>query len=81
MSFAASYPRWIAETMIGGTELTRCEKQVLKLLALGHNEVQIADKLQKSYNTVRKQTKTARARLRANTNAHAVAIAVSLDLI
>ena len=44
-------------------------------------QVEVARRLGKSLETVRKQTKMARARLRARTNAHAVAIAVSLNLI
>jgi DNA-binding CsgD family transcriptional regulator len=48
---------------------------------MGDSQVEVARRLGKSLETVRKQTKMARARLRARTNAHAVAIAVSLDLI
>jgi DNA-binding CsgD family transcriptional regulator len=48
---------------------------------MGDTQVEVARRLGKSLETVRKQTKMARARLRARTNAHAVAIALSLDLI
>jgi DNA-binding CsgD family transcriptional regulator len=63
------------------TTLTDAEAQVLRRIAMGETQVEVAQGLGKSLETVRKQTKMARARLRARTNAHAVAIAVSLDLI
>jgi DNA-binding CsgD family transcriptional regulator len=65
----------------GGTELTEKELAVLRRLAMGDTQVEAAERLGKSLETVRKQTKLARARLGARTNTHAVAIAVSLDLI
>jgi len=66
---------------VGGTELTPREVLVLKRLALGDTQVEVAAHLGTSFETVRKQAKLARARLGARTNAHAVAIAISLDLI
>jgi DNA-binding CsgD family transcriptional regulator len=63
------------------TPLTDAEARVLRGIAMGDTQVEVARRLGKSLETVRKQTKMARARLRARTNAHAVAIAVSLDLI
>jgi DNA-binding CsgD family transcriptional regulator len=64
-----------------GTELTESERLVLRWIAMGDTQVEVARRLGKSLETVREQTKLARARLRARTNAQAVAIAVSLDLI
>ena len=63
------------------TPLTHSEAQVLRRIAMGDSQVEVARRLGKSLETVRKQTKMARARLQARTNAQAVAIAVSLDLI
>jgi DNA-binding CsgD family transcriptional regulator len=64
-----------------GTELTESERLVLRWIAMGDTQVEVARRLGKSLETVREQTKLARARLSARTNAQAVAIAVSLDLI
>jgi DNA-binding CsgD family transcriptional regulator len=64
-----------------GTELTPSEAQILRRIAMGETQVEVARRLGKSLETVRKQMKVARARLRARTNAHAVAIAISLELI
>lgn len=77
----ASLPMRLLRTQKEGTELTETEAQVLRRIALGDSQVEVARRLGKSLETVRKQTKLARARLRARTNAHAVAIAISLDLI
>lgn len=67
--------------MVEGSDLTPAETRALKLIALGYSQVEAAQQMGKSTETVRKQMKIARARLGARTNAHAVAIAVSLDLI
>lgn len=80
MSYA-SMPVDILRMQKQGTRLTKKEAQVLRRLALGETQVEVASSLGKSLETVRSQTKAARARLRARTNAHAVAIALSLDLI
>lgn len=64
-----------------GTDLTRREKAVLKLLAMGETQPSIARMTGRSLETIKQQSKSARARLRAKTNTQAVAIAVSLDLI
>jgi DNA-binding CsgD family transcriptional regulator len=77
----ASMPMRLLRLRTEDTTLTDCETQVLRRLAMGDTQVEVARRLGKSLETVRKQTKMARARLRARTNAHAVAIAVSLDLI
>jgi len=77
----ASMPMRLLRLRTEDTTLTDCEAQVLRRLAMGDTQVEVARRLGKSLETVRKQTKMARARLRARTNAHAVAIAVSLDLI
>ncbi len=77
----ASMPMELLRLHAEGTERTRTEAQVLRRIALGDSQVEAAERLGKSLETVRKQTKLARARLSARTNAHAVAIAVSLDLI
>ncbi|HEU5010725.1 MAG TPA: sigma factor-like helix-turn-helix DNA-binding protein [Gaiellaceae bacterium] len=77
----ASMPMRLLRLRTEDTTLTDCETQVLRQIAMGDTQVEVARRLGKSLETVRKQTKMARARLRARTNAHAVAIAVSLDLI
>lgn len=77
----ASLPMSLLRLQAEGTKLTPSEQQVLRRIAMGDSQVEVAARLGKSLETVRKQTKLARARLRARTNAHAVAIAVSLDLI
>jgi DNA-binding CsgD family transcriptional regulator len=80
MSYA-SMPMELLRIHKQGTQLTAKEALVLRRLALGETQVEVAQSLGKSLETIRSQTKAARARLRARTNAHAVAIAVSLDLI
>jgi DNA-binding CsgD family transcriptional regulator len=77
----ASLPMRLLRLRTVDTTLTDSEAQVLRGIAMGDTQVEVARRLGKSLETVRKQTKMARARLRARTNAHAVAIAVSLDLI
>jgi DNA-binding CsgD family transcriptional regulator len=77
----ASLPMNLLRLHKEGTDLTAAEARVLRRIALGDSQVEVAWKLGKSLETVRKQTKMARARLKARTNAHAVAIAISLDLI
>lgn len=77
----ASLPMRLLRLRAVDTTLTDVEAQVLRGIAMGDTQVEVARRLGKSLETVRKQTKMARARLRARTNAHAVAIAVSLDLI
>jgi DNA-binding CsgD family transcriptional regulator len=77
----ASLPVRLLRLQTVDTELTDSEAQVLRRIAMGDSQVEVARHFGKSLETVRKQTKMARARLRARTNAQAVAIAVSLDLI
>jgi len=77
----ASLPMTLLRVQKEGTDLTRSEAQVLRRIAMGETQVEVARRLDKSLETVRKQMKVVRARLRARTNAHAVAIAISLDLI
>jgi DNA-binding CsgD family transcriptional regulator len=74
-------PRELLELHVEGRPLSQAETRVLRRLAHGLSGPETADALGVSYNTVRKQIKTARAKLRANTATQAVAIAVSLDLI
>jgi DNA-binding CsgD family transcriptional regulator len=81
MSVASSMPRELSELMIGGTDLTATERQVLRLLAHGLTRREVGEKLHKSEETIKALSKTCRSRLRARNTAHAVAIAVSLDLI
>lgn len=78
---SASLPMGFLRIQKEGTELTESEATVLRWIAMGDTQVEVARRLGKSRETVREQTKLARARLRAKTNAQAVAIAVSLDLI
>ena len=77
----SSIPIGLLRLKIEGTPLTRRERDVVRLLALGSSQHEIAEKLGISYETVRKYAKSARARLGAKTNSHAVSIALSLDLI
>jgi DNA-binding CsgD family transcriptional regulator len=77
----ASMPVRLLRVQTADTTLTDSEAQVLRRIAMGDTQVEVARRFGKSPETVRKQTKMARARLRARTNAHAVAIALSLDLI
>lgn len=78
---SVSLPMGFLRIQKEGTELTESEATVLRWIAMGDTQVEVARRLGKSRETVREQTKLARARLRAKTNAQAVAIAVSLDLI
>ena len=78
---AASMPIALLRLQTEGTRLTPTEARVLRRIAMGETQVEVAQRLGKSLETIRKQTKMARARLKARTNAHAVAIAISLDLI
>lgn len=80
MSYS-SIPMELLRLQKAGTQLTESEALVLRWIAMGDTQVEVARRLGKSLETVREQTKVARARLRARTNAHAVAIAISLDLI
>lgn len=77
----SSMPMALLTMHVGGTELTENEKRVLRLIAMGYTQVEAAEKLERSLETIRSTTKVARARLGAKTLAHAIAIAVSLDLI
>lgn len=77
----SSLPMPLLRLKANDTALTPSERRVLRLLAMGYSQVEAACYLQRSLETVRKQTKMARARLGARTNTHAVAIAISLDLI
>ena len=81
MSVASSLPMDLCGLKIGGTDLTACERQVLRLLARGLTRREAGELLNKSEETVKALSKTCRSRLRARNTAHAVAIAVSLDLI
>jgi len=74
-------PASLLAQAVGGTELRPKEAQVVKLLAMGYTQPEIAKKLFKSTETIKSQSKMARARLGAKTNAQAVAIAISLDMI
>jgi len=77
----SSMPMGLLRLQTADSSLTDSEARVLRRIAMGDTQVEVARRFGKSLETVRKQTKMARARLRARTNAHAVAIAVSLDLI
>ncbi len=66
---------------VRGTDLTPAEQKVLRLLADGYDHPTVAQKLGKSFETVKAQSKLARARLGARNTTHAVAIAISLDMI
>ena len=76
-----SFPVQLLRMQKEGTELTARERAVLRRLALGDTQPEIAERFGKSLETIRSATKVARARLGARTNAHAVAIALSLELI
>ena len=78
---AKNLPIDLLRLQIEGTELTKREKDVLRLFAFGHTHISAARELGLHTDTVRIHTKAARARLNAKTITHAVAIAVSLDLI
>jgi DNA-binding CsgD family transcriptional regulator len=81
MSVASSLPKELRAVLVGGTDLTTTEAQVLRLLARGLTRREVGERLNKSEETVKALSKTCRSRLRARNTAHAVAIAVSLDLI
>lgn len=81
MSIAGSMPMHLARVALEGSDPTLTELKTLKLLALGYTQVEAAEKMGKSFETVRKQMKCVRARLNAKTNTQAVAIAISLDMI
>lgn len=78
---ASSLPMWLLREAFDGSDPTSSELAALKRIALGDTQIEAAERLGKSPETVRKQMKMVRARLRARTNAHAVAIAMSRDLI
>lgn len=59
-----------------GRRLTTRERQVLSLLALGENNLTIAEKLHLAPETVRSHTRSARLRLGALSRSHAVALAI-----
>lgn len=80
MSYS-SIPMPLLRLKVRQTDLTALERDVLRLLARGCTQLEVAKRRGTSIETVRKQTKMIRARLDAKTTAEAVAVAVSLDLI
>ena len=76
-----SLPTELMTLKLEGTELTRTETKVLRLLARGHTLERTGELLGTSRETVKSQARVARGRLKARNTTHAVAIAVSLDLI
>lgn len=60
-----------------GSALTKRERQMLTLLALGHSGEQIAQELFISPETVRTHVQHARSKLGASTRTHAIAIALT----
>jgi DNA-binding CsgD family transcriptional regulator len=58
------------------SQLSRREREVLQLLAEGHEVRAIAAALALSPDTVRAHLRSARSRLRARSRAHAVALAL-----
>lgn len=74
-------PMDLLRLAVEGTELTKREREVLRLRALGRTGPATAKELGISYETVRTHARNARARLGAKTTAEAVAVALSLDLI
>ena len=76
-----SFPTDLLFLKLEGTELTREEVRVLRLLARGHTIAETAEILGKGSETVKSQARVARGRLGARNTTHAVAIAISLDLI
>ena len=76
-----SLPTDLMTLKLEGSELTKTEKTVLRLLARGHTLERTGQLLGTSRETVKLQVRVARGRLNARNTTHAVAIAVSLDLI
>ena len=76
-----SLPTDLMILKLEGTELTKTEKRVLRLLARGHTLERTGQLLGTGRETVKAQVRVARGRLNAKNTTHAVAIAVSLDLI
>lgn len=78
---ASSLPVQLLRLKVEGTAPTPAELRVLKRIALGDSQAEVAAQLWVREETVRKHLKVVRARLGARTTAQAVAIAVSRDLI
>jgi DNA-binding CsgD family transcriptional regulator len=76
-----SLPTELMTLKLEGTELTKTERKVLRLLARGHTLDRTAQLLGTGRETVKSQVRVARGRLGARNTTHAVAIAVSLELI
>jgi DNA-binding CsgD family transcriptional regulator len=76
-----SLPTDLMTLKLKGTELTKTETKVLRLLARGHTLERTGQLLGTSRETVKSHARIARGRLEARNTTHAVAIAVSLDLI
>ncbi len=76
-----SLPTELMNLKLEGTELTKTERKVLRLLAHGNTLERTGQLLGTSRETVKSQVRVARGRLRARNTTHAVAIAVSLELI
>src|SRR5271168_2637138 len=68
-----------ASAQAGRGALTNREREVVTLIALGHETSQIADGLQVSPETVRTHVRNAMSKLGARTRAQLVAIAISTD--
>lgn len=80
-SNAKFLPNDLMYEVLAGTELTRTEKAVLRMLARGMTLEDVARKRGVARETVKSQVRTARGRLGAKNTCHAIAIAMSLDLI
>ena len=61
--------------------MTVRQRQVLRLMSLGHTYHEIAVELGIGYHTVRDHAKAVRKHLRARTKAHAVAIGFQTGLL
>jgi PAS domain S-box-containing protein len=75
----SDFPASPASARAGPGALTNREREVVTLIALGHETSQIADGLQVSPETVRTHVRNAMSKLGARTRAQLVAIAISTD--
>lgn len=69
-----------ADAQPGPAMLTRREREVVRLVALGHTANEIADELHLAHNTVRTHVRNAMAKLGARSRAHLVARALAEGL-
>ncbi len=74
-------PSWSSSSLTAELPLTKREREVVTLIALGHETDQIANQLHISRETVRTHVRNAMSKLGAHTRAQLVAIAICTDQV